>query len=241
MGIVDKKIRILGIVATPIKKGNCNWMMDKATEICKTYDENIEVEIINLYNYEIKDCTGCEACVKHVFRAHGEHGWDIRPVPVKDYNCSIKDDMQILHQKMIDADALLLSAPTYIASIPGPLKTFIDRCRTFVHDHRLEGKMAIPMTAVFFRHCGGDSANLFMMNALSALGYTNATYGSIACSSDHGTGKKVEETRFAVSMDEMGMEALKTSVNHFMRVFLTYQVGKEALGDRIQEWKYNRW
>ena len=58
---------------------------------------------------------------------------------------------------MLEADAILLVAPVYIASLPGQMKTFIDRCRIFVHDFRLRGKVAAPLTVAFFRNAGEDT------------------------------------------------------------------------------------
>ena len=242
MALENKKIKILGITATPIKEGNVWWQMNRAAEICKAYGPNIEVEILNIYDYNVKRCVGCDFCVKQTFRAHAKHGWDIRPLPIIEYNCSIKDDdMPMFHKKMVESDALMVGAPVYIVSVPGPLKDFIDRCRTFIHDYRLEGRMAIPMCVSFFRDKGGQSTNNYLTDVLSGMNYT-LTYGSVAMSSKFGIGGKVEDTRHAISKDEMSMAELKQSVNHFMKNLLMLKAGQEALGEKVlkEDWLYNK-
>jgi len=149
----DLKVKILGIVGTPIKGGNCQYMLEQALEIVES-EGRATTELVHLQDYRIEYCVGCEACLRRVHRLQKKIGFDVIPVPVEDYNCSIKDDMEILHKKMLEADGILLAAPVYIATIPGQVKTFLDRCRTFVHDFRLGGKVAAPLTVAFFRNAG---------------------------------------------------------------------------------------
>lgn len=83
--------------------------------------ENIEMEIINLFDYDIQSCTGCEYCVLHG-------------------GCVLNDDASLLMQKMIDSDGLILSSPVYLENVTGKLKTLIDRTCVWFHRPELYGK-----------------------------------------------------------------------------------------------------
>ena len=224
----DLQINILGIVGTPIKKGNCQFYLEEALKLVEA-DGNAITELVHLKEYTIKYCIGCEKCMQHVHKVQKEAGYDVHPIPVKDYNCSIKDDMEILHAKMLAADGIILVAPVYIASIPGQVKTFIDRCRTFVHDFRLNDKVAIPMTVGFFRNAGEDTTLDLMRLSLSALGLNVAAYGASAVSSRDGIGIPIRETRFAVKEDFAGMVMMNMAVKQLSRVALQMKAGKLAL------------
>ena len=67
-----------------------------------------EVEIISLRENRIASCVGCGSC-----QVHGE--------------CFMKDKLNDILDKVIDADVLVFASPTYYYSVNGTLKNFIDR------------------------------------------------------------------------------------------------------------------
>ncbi|MBM7560232.1 flavodoxin family protein [Marinitoga litoralis] len=89
------------------------------TNIGKKLD--YDFEIINIKDYKINYCLGCEVCIK------------------KDY-CVINDDVEKLKEKLINADGIIISTPVYIENISGTLKTFFDRNCKWVHRSELIGK-----------------------------------------------------------------------------------------------------
>jgi multimeric flavodoxin WrbA len=66
-------------------------------------------ELVYLKDFAIEECQGCMRCV------------------FKDEPCSVHDDIYKFFDKMTEADALFVAAPTYVLSIPGILKLVIDR------------------------------------------------------------------------------------------------------------------
>ena len=97
------------------RKKNTYGILEKLQEQLKK--EKIEVEIINLFDYEIKECYGCEQCLRVG-------------------KCHINDDMDLLMDKLRTSDGIIISTPVYMGGISGKLKVFIDRtCRWF---HRPE-------------------------------------------------------------------------------------------------------
>ena len=228
MDTKNLKIKILGIAGTPIKNGNCQYQLQEALKLAESTGQAL-TELVHLGDYKINFCIGCDKCLRKVHKIQAEAGFNVSPVPVKEYNCSIKDGMQELHQKMLDADAIILMSPVYIASIPGQVKTFIDRCRTFVHDFRLQDKVATAMTIGFFRNAGQDTALALMRTSLSALGLNVVSYGSAAVSTKEGLGVPIRETRFAVKEDFAGAVMMDLAIKKLVRTAMHIKAGKMVL------------
>ena len=228
MDTKNLKIKILGIAGTPIKNGNCQYQLQEALKLAESTGQAL-TELVHLGDYKINFCIGCDKCLRKVHTIQAEAGFNVSPVPVKEYNCSIKDGMQELHQKMLDADAIILMSPVYIASIPGQVKTFIDRCRTFVHDFRLQDKVATAMTIGFFRNAGQDTALALMRTSLSALGLNVVSYGSAAVSTKEGLGVPIRETRFAVKEDFAGAVMMDLAIKKLVRTAIYIKAGKMVL------------
>ena len=104
------------------RKGNTEWMLKKLLE--RVEENGAEVELILLRKANIKMCLGCLAC---------EAGGQNRPGI-----CKIKDDMNAIYTKLLEADCLVFGSPAYFDMISGFLKNFLDR--TCAIWPRLEGK-----------------------------------------------------------------------------------------------------
>jgi hypothetical protein len=77
----------------------------------------IDVEIIRLHDFEIKPCTGCNAC------APGPG----KPMKSKADMCPIKDDVGFLWEKLLECEGLIIASPIYILTPPGIFKDLCDR------------------------------------------------------------------------------------------------------------------
>lgn len=227
------RVKILGIVGTPIKKGNCQYIAEVAL---KTAEEtgDVETELIHLKDYNIKYCIGCDKCMRNVVKRQKELGMDPMgtwtPVPMEGYNCSIKDDMEILHEKMLGADGFVVAAPVYMLSIPGQLKTFIDRCRTFAHDFRLMGKVGGVLTVAHWRHGGEEQAQQVMNNFCYTMFLNVVAYGAATISTKDGTGGAVKDTRFAVEKDTFGLYWVRQVGIRVATMAKIVKTGREVTG-----------
>ena len=67
-----------------------------------------EVEIVSLKDKEIRFCRGCFACQKT-------------------QRCVIRDDADLIEQKMEKADVLVFATPIYYYEMSGQMKTMLDR------------------------------------------------------------------------------------------------------------------
>ena len=102
-------MKILGLSCSPRKQGNTVVLLDEALKGAK--NEGAEVELYSVSDKDIKPCDGCRECNKT-----GE--------------CHIKDDMQELYTKLLEADGIIFGTPTYFYSMAAQTKIIMDR--TFV-------------------------------------------------------------------------------------------------------------
>lgn len=83
--------------------------------------EDCDCEFVNLSDYVIKPCIGCENCMRNGV-------------------CNIDDDVKALLDKMIASDGLIIGTPIYLRHISGYLKMLIDRGCAWYHRSPLVGK-----------------------------------------------------------------------------------------------------
>ncbi len=106
---------------------------------------DVEVEILSLYDYNIKDCIGCEKCILQ----------DV---------CVHNDDVELLMSKMVAADGIILSSPVYLQQVSGKLKNFIDRTCKWYHRPELFGK---PVLVVATTKGSGLKATLSYLQSVA--------------------------------------------------------------------------
>lgn len=104
-------MKILGL-SFGRKMSNCEVMVKHALNACK--EEGHEVEFIRVNDLDIKDCTGCIACV--VGMISGRRG-----------DCVLKDDFHILEEAILECDGLIFGCPTFEMTPTGTFKTVCDR------------------------------------------------------------------------------------------------------------------
>lgn len=100
-------MKVLIISASPRKNGNSEVLCDRFMEGAQSVGH--EVEKINLYEKKLEPCHACYACRNN-------------------HECIIRDDMDTIQNKMIEADVIVLSTPVYFYSMASQMKMLIDRC-----------------------------------------------------------------------------------------------------------------
>ncbi len=160
---------IVGISGTPKKsKSNTKFLLSKALEAAGELD-SVETTMIDLSEYEIHHCTGCDACVRK------------KPCPE-----SASDDMPKLEEQLLKADGIIIAAPSYFTSVPGILKDFIDRSRTMkMLNHQLSNKIFGALTYAGLRY-GGQEHVIDVLNRY-ALGQGMIVVGALGSPIKHGT------------------------------------------------------
>jgi multimeric flavodoxin WrbA len=144
-------VKVLGINGSPRPYGNSFQALKLALRAAEL--EGAEVELVNLYEYEIKPCLGCvsddiKACV---------------------YPCPINDDMVKLYPKVIECDALIISSPIYWFGVSGLLKNFLDRLTVLENMIYIDGRSWLDGKVVGFIAVGNDEGAVALISNLMAV------------------------------------------------------------------------
>lgn len=123
------------------RKKNTFDLLQRIAEHFNGYD----VEILNISDYNIQTCSGCENCLRKG-------------------TCPIKDDANIILEKMIKADGLIIGAPIHLRQIPGTLKNIFDRGCAWYHRSPVVGK---PILFVTTTQVTGSKATIKYLKDLS--------------------------------------------------------------------------
>jgi multimeric flavodoxin WrbA len=114
---------ILGIIGSPRKLGNCEIMVK---EISRQISISHELQLLRLQDFNILPCRGCYHCL------------------FKEGQCVLDDDLKIITKAVVDADALIVAAPTYFLGINSCIKRFLDRgISLYTHAEKLWRKPAV--------------------------------------------------------------------------------------------------
>lgn len=89
-------MKIIGVNGNPVDNGT----VDKLVQCILDRFEGRETELINLRDLDIKPCKGCLACVKT-------------------NKCIQQDDWPLIENKIIEADIMVLGAPTFYGAAFG--------------------------------------------------------------------------------------------------------------------------
>ncbi|MBN1873617.1 MAG: flavodoxin family protein [Anaerolineae bacterium] len=130
----------------------------------------VEVEIVRLSDYRIEVCKGCQVCF-----AKGES------------LCPLKDDRDILIEKMLASDGVVFAAPNYSFHVSALMKVFLDRLGFAFHRPRFFGKAftGIVVQGIY----GGNKIVDYLDFVGNALGF-NTVKGSCLMTLDPMTEKQ---------------------------------------------------
>lgn len=128
-------MKVLGIVGSRRRKGNTFATVNQV--LASSEKSGAETKLINLADYKINPCTGCEGC--------------------KDsFKCVIKDDFNSVASLIEEADGIVIGSPTYWYNVSADMKLFIDRCYSLIKFSKTDrslwvsafedkGKWAVPV------------------------------------------------------------------------------------------------
>ena len=84
---------------------------------------NVNYEIVALSDYNLKTCRGCKLCL--------DKGEEL---------CPLKDDRDLLMEKIRQSDGVVLATPNYSFQVSGLMKVFLDRFGYVFHRPEYFGK-----------------------------------------------------------------------------------------------------
>ena len=169
-------MKALGIVGSPRKGGNSEILTAHCLKAIA--EEGLDTELVSLAGLNISGCTACGYCFEHP----GE--------------CSQKDDMQPIYEKMKVTDAYIVASPVYFGSATGLVKSFLERAGFIALGKRpFAGKVGGPL--VVARRAGKSFTFTELMQWFHIQQIINpgSTYWNVAIGREKGE----------VSGDEEGM------------------------------------
>jgi multimeric flavodoxin WrbA len=183
-------MKILGLSFSAREKGNTEILLEAVLGGAR--QQGAETELYRVAEKNIQPCDGCGDCFKT-----GE--------------CPIKDDMQELYERMLDADGIIFGSPVYFYNITAQGKAVIDR--TIALGHR-EKSLANKVGGIVV--VGGS---LGLVDAVKDLYFYMVTRQMIPASfvaayaSNKGDVKKLEKCMKAAG--ELGKQAVMIAEKKF--------------------------
>jgi FMN-dependent NADH-azoreductase len=105
------EIKVLAFAGSPRRGGNSEILLDWVLEAMKK-EEGVVIEKVPLADANVNPCRGCNACETL-------------------NKCVQRDGMDVLHDKIIEADCIILAAPIFCMGICAQAKALIDRFQVF--------------------------------------------------------------------------------------------------------------
>jgi multimeric flavodoxin WrbA len=116
-------MKVIALVGSARKKGTY-MAAEKFMHTLQSYGE-IEYELISLSDYRLDVCKGCKLCF--------EKGEEF---------CPMKDDRDILIEKIKSSDGVVFASPNYSFNVSGQMKIFLDRLGFVFHRPSFFGKVS---------------------------------------------------------------------------------------------------
>lgn len=134
-------MKVLGIMGSPRIKGNTDLLLDEALKGAQS--RGAETEKIIVDKLKISPCREYYGCLK-------------------DGKCVIRDDMDGLYQKILDADAVIVASPIFFYTVSAQLMLLISRCQALWARRYVLKNLDIPVKRGAFIAVGATKgAKLF--------------------------------------------------------------------------------
>jgi multimeric flavodoxin WrbA len=173
-------MKILTILGSPRKQGNTNAILRLFEELASS---SHQVERINVLDFNIHGCNGCDACQ------------EILDEP----GCVEEDDLVAILGKISAADLVIYAAPVYVWSFPAQMKALIDRHYCTV---KWQGGEKVSMLlngkrADLLLTCGGseaENADLIRLEFQREMNYIGGQVTGVYVVANCGTPRETIET-----------------------------------------------
>lgn len=198
------------------RKNNTYKLLLQIREILS--DKGIELEVVELYKYNIQSCNGCDVC-----NLKG--------------SCVIKDDVLEIMEKLSKADGIILASPVYLKQVTGKMKSFFDRTCSWYHRPVLTAK---PVLCVSTTKGSGLNETLEYMESV-ACQWGAITAGGIGRSIFN---IKKPVTEKEVSKFIMYMENPKIyspSISQLISFQVEKALAKKLNGIDVEYWEERGW
>jgi multimeric flavodoxin WrbA len=193
-------VKVLGVCGSPIAGGNTEVLLSRALDAARSA-QGVHAEMVTLAGKAIGGCRHCNWCMARQSESQC---------------CALRDDMEPLYPKVLEADGLILASPVYIGRLSGHLALFMDRLRAFIHGKQFRGALADKVGGAlavgWFRHAGLETALQsmvvgFLTYQMIPVGGMLCPWGAPAVASQGGAGGFDKTRRHGVLEDALGIQA----------------------------------
>lgn len=191
-------MKVLLINGSPNVHGNTARALEEMRKIFA--EENIETEVIEVGNQQIRGCCACQSCYKTK-------------------KCVFDDLVNETAKKFEECDGMVVGSPVYYASANGTLTAFLDRLFYSTH---FDKRMKVGAGIAIARR-GGCSATFDQLNKyftisgmpLASSQYWNSVHGAVVGEAEQ---------------DLEGMQTMRTLAKNMSFLMKSIALGKEKFG-----------
>lgn len=199
-------MKILALSGSPRQNGNTDQYLNIVLDECVAM--GADTELIRVFDLNIKGCYGCYGCVQAK-------------------RCVHSDDFQLVFDKIVEADVLLLGSPVYHGSISAELKAVLDRTgfsgRWAANEMKakegayefnasvLSGKIVAPVTVA--RRAGHNFcfAQLLLWAACNDCTIVGNTYWNVGVAGKGGAKDASEDEEGVTTMKNLAKRIMYTA------------------------------
>lgn len=154
-------------------------------------------EVIELKNMNISHCVGCFGC------------WKVTPG-----QCVIRDDMDIIRDKIMESDNIILSFPLYFFGVSSKMKTMLDRLLPFKMPYKGRHATEDNLLIMDYRYDFSDKRLILVSSC--AHSSTDIVYDSVTREFDMICGKDNYTKVFCPQGEILELDQMKPILNKYL-------------------------
>jgi multimeric flavodoxin WrbA len=145
------QVRVLGIMGSPRIKGNTDLLLEEALKGAQSRAAEIEKIVVD--KLKIAPCKEYLGCFK-------------------DGNCVIRDDMDTIYPKLLEADIVIIASPMFFYGLTSQAKALVDRCQAlWARKHILKQSLPGPGRKGAFIAVGATKGKRLFEGAVLTVKY----------------------------------------------------------------------
>ena len=156
-----------------------------------------QTEVIELKNMNISHCVGCFGC------------WKVTPG-----QCVIRDDMDIIRDKIMESDNIILSFPLYFFGVSSKMKTMLDRLLPFKMPYKGRHATEDNLLIMDYRYDFSDKRLILVSSC--AHSSTDIVYDSVTREFDMICGKDNYTKVFCPQGELLELDQMKPILNKYL-------------------------
>ncbi len=156
-----------------------------------------QTEVIELKNMNTSHCVGCFGC------------WKVTPG-----QCVIRDDMDIIRDKIMESDNIILSFPLYFFGVSSKMKTMLDRLLPFKMPYKGRHATEDNLLIMDYRYDFSDKRLILVSSC--AHSSTDIVYDSVTREFDMICGKDNYTKVFCPQGEILELDQMKPILNKYL-------------------------